>query len=49
MNQKIIGPALLAGIAIGYVVAIKMIERRYRRLPWYKKALLGLVHLIPGR
>lgn len=43
------GVLLIAGAAIGYVVAIKMIERRFRRLPWYKKALLLIIHKLPGR
>ncbi len=50
MGQKITTPVLLlAGIAVGYVVAIKMIERRFRRLPWYKRALLVAVQMLPGR
>ncbi len=50
MDQKITGPMLLiAGVTLGYVIAIKLIERRFRRLPWYKRALLVVVQMLPGR
>ena len=50
VDQKITGSVLLlAGVAVGYVIAIKLIERRFRRLPWYKKALLVAVQMLPGR
>ena len=43
------GVMILAGAVVGYVIAIKLIERRFRRLPWDKKVLLVLVQKLPGR
>ena len=43
------GWLVIAGGVVGYIVAVKLIERRFHRLPWYKKVLLALVQKLPGR